>query len=414
MIVSAMPEQAPVRMALRLNRLQETMAAEERLLLLSAGDRGNDGAMREVARGPVDWARFLGLAQLERAVPVVYPRLRRVAADLVDPDTLEKMRRLAMVSDFAMLHLETRLRESLQVLDSAGIRVLLLKGAALASSAYSGVRNRPMSDVDILVDPSNAALARRLMLGAGWRELDGGIPAEVYERHHHLPPLYDAKSTDLQLEIHTSLFPLRQPFALDVSDLWKRAKPLGSPTPNVFVPDGSHLLLHACLHFLWSHQGRFGVWRTIRDVNALTRHDAVDWDAFVHLALESRGGTSCYWTFRIADLTAGVTIPETVVERLRPPRSAYMLQAIERHFVRNLFPVAFACPSVTLDHALWELAVMPGWSGHGDIRPWDEEGDFTPPADSGVRPRRERFRQLLASSGYIGTLLRSRPAPDVR
>jgi hypothetical protein len=250
------------------------------------------------------------------------------------------------------------------------------------------------------------------MLAAGWREIVGGIPDSVYDRHHHLPPLHDSRSPDLQLEIHTALFQERQPFAFDARDLWSRAKPLGPAFPDAFVPDAIHSLLHACLHFLWSHQGRFGVWRTIRDIDALTRSGALDWEAFVHAATSSRGSTSCYWTFRIADMTAAVSPPAWVTTRLRPPRSNYVLRAIERHFLRNLFPVEFACPSVTLDHALWEIAVMPTWSGHGPVRPWDEEPDFViPRADSATMsllPRRERVRRLLASPGYIRTLLRPR------
>jgi hypothetical protein len=43
------------------------------LLLLTAGGAANDEAIRGIAEEPIDWQRFLGLAQLERAVAVVYP-----------------------------------------------------------------------------------------------------------------------------------------------------------------------------------------------------------------------------------------------------------------------------------------------------------------------------------------------------
>jgi hypothetical protein len=269
-----------------------------------------------------------------------------------------------------------------------------------------------MSDLDILVDPSNAQLARRVMLGAGWREPVGGTPLSVYERHHHLPPLHDARSPDLQLELHTALFPERQPFAFDARDLWSRARPLGPEFPEAFVPAPVHLLLHACLHFLWSHQARFGVWRTIRDVDALTREPGFDWPYFVAAANTSRGATSCYWTFRIAGIAAGVTAPASVMAELRPPRSEYVLQAIERHFIMNLFPVDVACPSVALDHALWELAVMPRRSGHGEIRPWDDEPEFAPPGGHDSRPQRAgrgpRMERFLAVPRYVRALLDSR------
>lgn len=383
---------------------------EEELLLLTAGGAANDGAIRDIALGQIDWHRFLGLAQFERAVPVVYPRLKATVGDTVPAEVLDQMRRLALVSDFAMMHLETRLRETLRVLHGAGIRVMLLKGAALARTVYGGVRERPMSDLDLLVDASTAHQVRRLLLTAGWREIVGGIPESVYNRHHHLPPLRDTQAPDLQVEIHTALFPERQPFAFDARDLWARAHPLGSEFPDVFVPDRVHSLLHACLHFVWSHQGRFGVWRTIRDVDAITRSGTVDWAAFIEAARATRGATSCYWAFRIVDVTSGVRVPEDVLRALQPPRRQYVLRAIERHFVRNLFPVEVACPSVTLDHAIWDLAIMPGWSGHGEVRPWDEEREFAIPSSDPdavrILPKRERVRRLLASPGYIRALLR--------
>jgi hypothetical protein len=385
-----------------------TIAAEERLLLLTAGGAQNDSAIRDVASRVADWQRFMALAQLERAVPVVYPRLRAIVNDLVPAEQLDQMRRLAMVSDFAMLNLESRLRESVRALVAANVRVMLLKGAALAYTAYSGIRQRPMSDVDLLVDPASAPAARQILLATGWRDIVGGIPDHVYERHHHLPPLVDARSPELQLEVHTALFPQRQPFAFEAGALWRVAKPAGAALPGALVPDANHALLHACLHFVWSHQARFGVWRTIRDVDALMRTGAIDWDAFIETARNARGGTSCYWTFRVVDRTAGVQVPAHVVRALRPPRSAYVLDAMERHFLRNLFPVEVACPSVTLDHALWELAVMPGWSGHGDIRPWDDEAEFVMPGETPVpgASRRERLRRFFASPGYIRALLR--------
>jgi len=386
------------------------IAAEEELLLLTAGGPANDLAISALARGEIDWHRFLGLAQVERAVPVIYPRLRALAGDTVPPAVVEQMRRLALVSDFAMLHLDARLRESLGALHRAGVRVMLLKGAALAHTVYAGVRQRPMSDIDLLVDSSCAHVARRVMLETGWREIVGGIPDTAYEHHHHLPPLRDGRSPDLQLEVHTALFPERQPFAFDVEDLWAKGRPLGGGFPDVFVPSPIHSLLHACLHFLWSHQGRFGVWRTVRDIDVLSRDPAVDWIAYTEAARAARGATSCYWTLRLADKVAGVAAPADVMSQLRPPRSAYVLRAIERHFLRNLFPVENACPSVALDHALWELAVMPSWSGHGDVRPWDEEPDFVvpskEPAPLQILPKRERVRRLLASPGYIRALFR--------
>lgn len=386
-------------------------ARENELLLLTAGGSANDAPIRSIASAHIDWERFFRLAQLERAVPVIYRRLGDLLGDRVPGEVMDRIRRLALVNDFHVLRLESRLRESVRAFNHARVRVMLLKGAGLAYTAYDGIRERPMSDLDVLVDRENAELAHRTMREIGWRDVEGGIPKAVYERHHHLPPLCDEQSRELQLEIHTALFPERQPFNVTLHELWERARPIGVGGARACVPHPVHALLHVCLHFFWSHQARFGVWRTIRDIDALTRPQTLDWQEFVTMARAAKGASCCYWTLRIAQVTAGVAVPTAVLDALRPPRRRYLLELAERHFLMNLFPVAPLCPSVALDHAIWELGVMPEWSGHGEVRPWDVGAEFVLPAQQSARanvPRRARMRRFQAASGYITALLRAR------
>jgi putative nucleotidyltransferase-like protein len=384
------------------------MSAETQFLMLMAPGKANKDIVRAAATGPLDWDRVLRLARAEHAVALIYPMLRSVAPDVVPAGVLEQMRQLALVSDFALLQLESRLRASLAVLSRARLRVMLLKGAALAYSVYGDIRMRPMSDVDILVDPSDAEAARREMLNVGWCEIPGSAPDRVYEHHHHAPPLRDAHVRDVQFEIHTALFPKRQPFAFDLADLWSRGRPLDPRVGVAFVPHVVHSLLHACLHFLWSHQAQFGAWRTVRDVDAIARRADLDWDEFVAVARRARGETACYWTLRIAEIAGGVKIPASVLRDLRPRRNGHLLRAVEQHFLSNVVPDGLSCPSAALGRAIWALGVMPRRSGHGDIRPWDMDADFVPSAVSrrADSSRSRRVRRILASPGYVGRLLR--------
>ena len=389
------------------------LPADQRLLLLTAGGSANDALIRQTAAEPLDWPRFFALAQIERAVPIIYPRLRALVPDLVPATGLEQMRRLAQVSDFAMLHLEHRLRESLRALQREGVKTLLLKGAGLAFTVYAGARQRPMSDIDLLVEPNEASTARRIMLETGWREADDGPPDDVYLHHHHLPPLFDSRSRDLQLEIHTALFPERQPFAFDTSEVWARARVIGPVMPGALAPCAVHALLHTCLHFFWSHQARFGVWRTIRDVHALSLTGDIDWQEFVTKARAVRGATSCYWTLRVAQVAGGVPVPPYVLDDLCPPRRPQVLHALERHLIHNLLPVTNGCPSVKLEHWLWEAAAMPRASGHGALRPWDDDEKFVMAVKRGAATDRRSFpygpQRVLAFTRYLAMLFRGRP-----
>jgi hypothetical protein len=342
---------------------------EHRLVLLTAGGARNDAAIRELLERELDWGRVNIIARRERAWPVIWPQLARLGAARI-PESIESaIQRLAMVYDFRLTYLESRLWDTLSTFERHGIEVMLLKGSALAVSIYPSFRERPMGDVDILVHPGAAERAWRLAQNAGWRWPADDFPLHMYERHHHWPPLIDRRERGACLEIHTQPIARSHPFALPLDGLWREAAPVSSQRPLIVAPHPLTLLLHTCIHFAWSHRLGLGAWRTFRDVRSFIEAEAVDWAAFVDLAREARAGTCAYWTLRLAHDLAHVPVPMQLIATLRPRGSEFLVDRLERHFALSLFPAERVCPSV-LAQPIWELAIRPKLSGHGSIRPW--------------------------------------------
>lgn len=368
-----------------------SLSPEAQLLLLSAGGPGNDARIRALLRQPLDWEKLGWLAERERATPVLWDRLQSIGAGPLPP-AAEHLQRLAMVSEFRMLHLEQRLHESLDALARAGIDVMLLKGAGLAVTLYGSFVRRPMVDLDVLVPAGSAQRARSVLLRSGWVTSELEELQEFFEGHHHLPALNDGRGTGVQLEVHTALFFDGHPFNLSAEDLWRDAVQISvaGAGRRAYVPAAHHQLLHLALHFAWSHMLATGAWRAFRDLEALLAVGGVDWDRFTALALEARGGSCCYWTFRLANRLAGVAIPGEVLDALRPPLPDLVLERVERHFAYHLLPTEALCPSVALGYTMWRLGVRPGWSGHGAVRPWDRADDLL----LSERDRRSRSRRF--------------------
>lgn len=173
------------------------LSPEAELLLLTSGWNGEgvvegeggpakagapgERRIRELLSGELDWEKLGWLAERERAAPVLWGRLQSMESLRGRlPPQAAHLQRLAMVSEFRMLHLEQRLAESLAALSHAGIEVMLLKGAALALTVYGSFVRRPMVDVDMLLHEGEAEGAREVLLGkgAGWvsserEELEG-------------------------------------------------------------------------------------------------------------------------------------------------------------------------------------------------------------------------------------------------
>ena len=387
-----------------------SVGPEVRLLLATAGGDAMDATVERLVAGPMRWDIFLGLVRIERAAPVVWPRLRRLLRNRMPNDLLEGLGRAAVMQDIRMTRMSVRLDQTLAALTGVGIPVLLLKGAALGKTVYGSLPRRPMLDLDLLIPADQLARAREVALGAGWEAgpLEG--ERDFYQDHYHLPPFFDKGGADFSLELHNGLFFRGHPFAFDVGEVWERSVPLEG-APRVRVPGTTDMVLHLALHFAWSHTMRSATWRTFRDLGTLADSGAIDWGDVGREAHRSRGASCCYWAFRLARRWAGVKVPESLLQSLRPPIPDAVLPVLDRHFTHLWYPVDLPCPSTRLDWALWRIAIRPKWSGHGAVLPWQRDPRFRhpdiplPAQDGTPRKFRRHLGQLGAYVRYFRRLL---------
>jgi hypothetical protein len=365
------------------NRLARTkwllaqLPAEATFLALVASGEEADEQLRKLLEGSLQWEPLVTLAARERAIAPLARRLHALGASTVPSAVMDRLDRLALVSDFQLSTLHDRLARVLTLLASRNIEAVLLKGAGLAYSAYKRPTARPMGDVDLLVPPDRAHEAWQLMTTDGWVRRSDIAPERNYDEHHHLAPLEDAQGLQMGLELHIALFTRQAPFNLPPTQIWESARPIRVGSASALVPSPEDQLLHAALHFAWTHEMMFGAWRTMRDVERLTSSGELRWDTFVAKAQAARGATCCYWTLRLARELVGATVPDAVLATLAPPLPARVLRSLMAYFAVHALPVeGTTTHSVTLSRALWKLAVSPGRQGHGTSRPWLDTEDW--------------------------------------
>ena len=397
------------------------LSREAQLLVLTAGGPANDAEVRQLLNSELNWPRLSRMAQRENATLIIWRSLQQLGIH-VPPDVETAWRQLARMSEFQSLRLERFLHEAVETLATRAIDVMLLKGSALTYTAYASFRDRPMGDLDLLVWPNRAEEAWSLLQEDGWRWWSKQFPADWYRTHHHLPPLFDASTGSVGMEIHRAPLPPGHPFSLAPETLWLRARRISVNGKAAWVPDPLHRLLHLCIHFAWSHEMHLGAWRTFRDLAAITGPagasagaegraplaETIDWAAFVDLARQSRAVTCCYWTLRLARHVAGANVPYDVLKALRPTVPGFVLNSLERHYALELFPTESSCPSVRLSRRLWELGIAPGWSEHGTARPWTIPCWIESIHAGSTSQARSRLvtqlRSVRAAIGYLGRI----------
>lgn len=349
---------------------------EAHLLLACAGGPEADPAIRALLAQSLNWRRVLDLSLREGAQPVLGRRVRAVGHELIAGDVVELLRQFERIAEFRALYLRRRLLETVGRLASARIPVVLLKGSALAFSTYGSFGDRPMADLDLLIEPERAREAQGLLLEAGWTRRFKPELDDLYTDMHHYSPLLDDRSPQLHvgLELHTDIIPRnRNPFAFGAQEIWKHAQGHAELPSGALIPRTVHRLLHCCIHYAWTHMFRKSAWRTLLDVSAISRTKDFDWGEFTLAAQRARASSCSYWTLRAARTFAHVPVPAGVLESLRPARSEFLLDLLERYVRHEAATGEGSCPSVRLNKLLWRTAIRPRVSNHGKGRPWSPE-----------------------------------------
>ncbi len=177
------------------------------LLVLCArldGDRPFYNQLQTTLATFTDWPNLITLAEAHSLAPLLYSHLRqcdiRIPADIrLQLQGLTLRHRQANTIRLNVLD------NILQLLGTANIPVLVLKGGALAPAVYPQPGFRPMNDLDLLVPEAAQAEAQHMLKQTGFQP--NPQAAQPPADHHHLPVLMMQKDgLTVSVEIHRRLF----------------------------------------------------------------------------------------------------------------------------------------------------------------------------------------------------------------
>jgi len=207
-----------------------------------------------------------------------------------------------------------RLDVALDVLDSADIRALALKGVPLALRHYRDPSLRPMVDFDLLVDPDAARDAVGALSRAGW-VLEWKVDDDFVARMSEVP----CRSPDgrSMLDLHWRLVPwVGRSWTARDSSLWQEARPLPVIDRSTLAPAEHDLLLHVILHAYrsgWTYVPR---WAADIVTVLRTSGDVFDWRRFLERVCVGRLMLPVGEALGYVRCAFGAPVPEPVLVTL--------------------------------------------------------------------------------------------------
>jgi hypothetical protein len=284
-------------------------------------------AIRATAAGPLDWSRFLRVANRQQVVGLTYDGLTRARPE-VPPDIIREIG--ARAATLVRENLEMA-RESLRVqrlFDDAGLPVLFVKGAALSVLAFGNLSLRVGKDIDLLVAHETLPAATALLLRAGYCRFDP--PPNISDTQLRLVmPLrkdlgFVHKETGLRIELHWRLF--LNPHAMAEASIMasSRVVPLAGAAGLRTLGEEdlfAYLCMHGALH--WWYQLKW-----LADISALLA--AVSEDSVEHLfrAAGIRGvGRAATQALLLCRRVLGTPIPARLMATFEKSATVHWLEA---------------------------------------------------------------------------------------
>jgi hypothetical protein len=212
----------------------------------------------------------------------------------------DQLRRSAVVEALRT----NELRRALTVLADAGIRAILLKGAALAQTHYPRPELRPRSDSDMMIPTNARESVARALVASGFRrahEIDGDLAVAQF---HFVKT--DCYGLEHALDVHWRVSNVRAfSETLTYDELLREAIPVPQLDASALSACPIHALLIACVHRV-AHHGDTPHLLWLYDVHLLARGlTAVEGEAFAALAAAKRMRAVCRRTLTLAQAAFG-------------------------------------------------------------------------------------------------------------
>lgn len=238
-----------------------------------------------------EWSQVLDWAQEHRFAACLNYRLSQAGLiDILPENARAPLAAAYERASFRALAMQRDLVNVSNMLLSAGIEHLFLKGAYLARFAYPELGLRPMRDLDVLVGRGDGLKAFQALLNAGLERKPAhmGSPDAYLDKSKHLPPLKLREGTTVEIHMRTtapSLLLTNDRYPGTHEQLRERRICLSVAGANICFPGPEDQLLHICVHSAIDHQFNNGP-LILTDVACFLTTHSIDWSLLWQLAEE--------------------------------------------------------------------------------------------------------------------------------
>lgn len=299
------------------------------------------------------WKALIDTAASERVSGLVYEVFQ--GQDICPPSIERQLHDAYAYTAIQNRILLSTLGEVLDILDGAGIPVIVLKGAALTEAYYGHIGLRPMVDLDLLVHQHDVPDAQERLSTIYFQPLDKSIRLNSVLAYENELALVRFSHLTEQVELHWGLFDSPHHQAIvDEEWFWQTARPITIADRSALILGFEAQLLHLCGHLLLHHAATSNLlW--VCDVAEVVYHDhdKIDWETVVAKAQAYDLVLAVAQTLHRIVTLWQAPVPEAILTRLATAQGSSVEARLLKERSKASRPVS---------QRFWsDLVAFPGW-----------------------------------------------------
>jgi Uncharacterised nucleotidyltransferase len=333
----------------------ELLLPEERLLLaigkLDPSPADRDVAHELLAAIDYPWRSTLALAIAHRVHPMLAHNLENDGAlKSYVPDEFQRSLRVCR-SEAALRRAlyHHAIAPIIELLARENIRVVLMKGAAIAETLYPP-GSRLLNDVDILVDRRDYVHVTAAFTAHRFVKIfrPGRTEAAELESYHQISLVKSVGNSDLIIDLHWLMYPPERAFCqIDTSSLMDRAQKIQLGATSSFVLSPEDTLVHYSSQLV--NDSLRVDYQRMADIYAIAK-SPLTWESTVEIAAGARAAGATHLALSIASML-GAPVPGWVFQQLQK-------QCMGCHVAARYFAVpSLAFRPIALPHVVSPVLV---------------------------------------------------------
>ena len=306
-----------------------------------------------------EWSKLLDFLRSNWIISFVYRKIGSLPPECRPPEAItDEMRQDFLVSVVRSIHMEKQLQEIIQAFRDQDVRMLVLRGPALAFSLYPDAAMRPSSDLDLLVMPEQVIQARGILENLGHTCLAKRF--EVARDFFREECFIDQNNpgTKFPVDLHWVHWELHPFFKgseeVAIEDLFKRSWKIETPTLTFETLHPVDYLIHSAIHLVMIHRMEMRLsW--IFDTALLAQHLHVPtyWGTLQERSVAWKARLPLEQCLKMAQVWTGLELPDGFEDfsTWPPPtedESAVWTDTMHHHWVTILLKRSLSNPSLII------------------------------------------------------------------